>query len=129
MSKYEQEIWKSAPGFEGAYEVSNTGRTRSLFRKGRTSGKALKNEITRKGYVRTCFSVEGRQRRFLVHRLVAQLFLPMRQHCSQVNHKDGDRANNDAHNLEWIEPHRNIEHRNNRNGWGRKYDESDDHPF
>lgn len=99
------EEWRAAPGFEGAYEVSSTGRVRSLarFRRGRggrptrVTARLLKPTLAN-GY--PSLTLGGRCVR--VHRLVAGAFLPNPDLCPEVNHKDGNKANNAVENLEWV---------------------------
>lgn len=100
------ENWKDIP-FIG-YSVSDQGRVASrkrggwrVLRPGRQAGK----------YFIVGLCLGSRQRSASVHRLVAESFLPKRptpQHV--INHKDGDKANNRADNLEWVTPSENTKH-------------------
>ena len=99
------EEWKDVKGFEGRYEVSNFGRVRSIIsmRNGRKVLKdyfhVLKHSISR-GYHRVCLIDDVGGRNMLsVHRLVATAFIG---DCTdlEINHKDGDKSNNQVTNLE-----------------------------
>lgn len=70
----------------------------------------LFQDKTQDGYLYVGLSKNGKQKKFLVHRLVAFAFLPKMQDADMVNHKDGNKANNDVSNLEWITHSGNMRH-------------------
>lgn len=94
------EIWQPVKGFEGLYEVSNIGRVRSLKR-ATTSGRCLKQEADKDGYMRLTLSKAGVPYLRSVHRLVAEAFCKNPMELPYVNHKNEDKADNRAENLEW----------------------------
>lgn len=98
-------IWKTVNECN-LYEVSNTGLVRRIETK-----RILKGCIT-SGYRSVKFTFpDGKQRRFYVHRLVAEHFLPPQGNKDLVvNHKDGDKLNNNVENLEWVSQRENILH-------------------
>ncbi|MGG0793148.1 NUMOD4 domain-containing protein [Brevibacillus laterosporus] len=111
------EEWKPILGYEGSYEVSNTGRVRSVDRYTRTKGKPILKrgvEKTKKedkdGYYRVWLSRESKKKSFFVHRLVAIAFLSNPESYPVVNHKDGDKKNNHVTNLEWCSHAHNVKH-------------------
>lgn len=111
-----KEIWKDVVGYEGLYEVSNKGNVRSLGRvvrdsigrvrniKPRTMSPSVKKSGGRDdiGYLEVRLTIDKHNKRnFLVHRLVAESFLENPDNKPTVNHKDGDKHNNNLDNLEW----------------------------
>lgn len=106
------EEWRDVVGFEGAYQVSNLGRVRSLDREipyvnnGTPTflhykGKVLKPKPDRDGYPRVSLKFGKKNKLAGIHRLVAQAFLPNPNNLPCVNHKDYQRDNNCIDNLEW----------------------------
>ena len=109
------ETWKAISGYEGLYQVSNLGRVKS-FKHGKE--KILKPQKTRCGYLRVCLCKDCHTKRLLVHRLVADAFVPNPQGLETVNHKDEVKNNNTASNLEWMSKKDNLNYgtRNKRVG-------------
>jgi hypothetical protein len=104
------ENWKPVKGYEGIYEVSDLGRVRSIDRVVADSrgcvhpvkGRIMKTGLHYKGYVRLMLSNgQEREHGHFVHRLVAEAFIPNPDGLPEVNHKDENKANNRADNLEW----------------------------
>ena len=113
----EIEIFKDILGYEGLYQVSNLGRVKSLERKVRkeNSFKTVKEKIltpviNNGGYLRVTLWKQGKQKDFKVHQLVAMAFLGHKPngHKLVVNHKDFNRKNNNAINLEIITQRKNT---------------------
>ena len=100
-----QEIWKDISGFEGVYEISSYGRVRSV-----KSGKILSTSKCGgcRGYLSVCLSKNGKRYGKLVHRLVAEAFIPAVEGLSEVNHKDEDKTNNRVENLEFCDHKYNM---------------------
>ncbi len=101
------EIWRDIAGFNGDYQESNYGRTKS-FKRGNV--KILKPSVSRNGYLYINLKSNGVHKRYLVHRLVAILFIPNPDNKPQVNHIDGNKQNNRVNNLEWVTSSENITH-------------------
>lgn len=102
------EIWKDIDGYEGLYQVSNKGRVKSLDKQS-WNGHVF---FLKKGKIRSLCNSNGYQNVSLsdsdtiktthyVHRLVASAFLPNPNNYPCVNHKDENKKNNTAENLEW----------------------------
>lgn len=112
------EQWLPIQGYEGLYEVSDFGRVRSLDRiVGRhtqgdfaKAGQIRTPHLTPKGYARIQLSREGQGRNYMVHRLVAEAFIPNPDDLPEVNHKNGNKADNRVDNLEWITSSDNLQH-------------------
>lgn len=96
-----KEIWKPIAGYEGLYEVSNFGNVASLNYRQTGNRVVLKLNKLKAGYSLAHLSKGGEEKAFLVHRLVAEAFIPNPNNDKYVNHKDEDKGNNNAYNLEW----------------------------
>jgi hypothetical protein len=99
--------WRSLKGVVANgdyYEVSDTGLVRNTI-----SNKYLKPR-TKREYPQVVLCFEGGRRDYNIHRLVALTFLPTKAHGLQVNHIDGNKANNKITNLEWVTPRENTAH-------------------
>lgn len=107
-----KQIWKEIPNYEGKYQVSNTGRVRSLNygRTGKT--KVLKQSTNKGGYKNIVLYKDGKLKGYSVHRLVALAFIPNPLNLPQVNHKDENPSNNAVWNLEWCTPKYNSTYGN-----------------
>ena len=106
-----EEIFKDVKGYEGYYEVSNLGRVRSTSYKGT---RILKSSLKSR-YKIVVFCINQIKVHKLVHRLVAEAFIPNPNNYSVVNHIDGNRKNNEVSNLEWCTPLYNTQHAKSHN--------------
>lgn len=107
------EIWKPMKDYEGYYEVSNKGRIKSLERKQGNrmlKEKILKLPIYRTGYPYVFLSKNGKNKKYTIHRLVAEAFIPNPENKPVVNHIDSVRDNNFVENLEWATVSENMFH-------------------
>ena len=104
--KNNMEIWKDIEGFRELYQVSNLGRIRR-----KDNHKVLKPLILTKGYkgVRLYYTKKDAVTK-KIHRLVAKYFIGNPLNLPQVNHKDGNKNNNKAINLEWCSNEYNMNH-------------------
>lgn len=111
------EIWKPVYGYDGLYIVSNTGRIKSIARIVERSRngmmpvkeRELSQYIDRYGYMCVSLQKDGQRKTRTVHRIVLESF-NYNPDGLQVNHKDGNKFNNNLSNLEWVTPKENIEH-------------------
>ena len=105
-----KEQWKEIDDYNG-YSVSNTGKVKSFRRKNnKEKGLILKQETTYKGYKQVCLYKDGKKHQKLVHRLVAEAFIPNPDNKPEINHKDTDKTNNTIFNLEWNTSSENTIH-------------------
>lgn len=122
------EIWKDIAGYEGLYQASNFGRVKALKRPisyinkyGNPTNTFTKEHIMHpsnvgrgwkehNGYLSVALQVKNKQKRYNVHRLVAQAFIPNPENKPQVNHIDGNKHNNRVDNLEWATREENMRH-------------------
>lgn len=121
------EFWKDVVGYEGYYQVSNLGNIRSVDRviysdklhigtKRKLDGKMLKPYVNAHRYLALTLTKNGKEKSLRVHRLVAEAFIKNPNNYDQINHIDGNRANNRVENLEWCDTSYNIKDMYKRNG-------------
>lgn len=117
MDYSKNELWKDISGKTG-YQVSNLGRVRSVDREIPAKngglrfykGKILRTSLDTRGYPTAQFQHNSKHSSRLVHRLVAEAFIPNPENKPQINHKDGNKENNHVGNLEWVTPKENMRH-------------------
>lgn len=104
------EVWKPVQGYEGFYEVSNFGNVKSLNFHRENRQQILKAKVTKDGYYETALCKNKKHKYILTHRLVALAFCENPKNKPEVNHKDGNKFNNRADNLEWVTSSENQIH-------------------
>lgn len=114
------EEWKEIKGFEGRYEVSSLGRIRSIPPMSKKI-RIRKNFVDKDGYEGCLLRSPNKYNTKKVHRLVAEAFIPNPDAKHEVNHKNGNKKDNRAANLEWASHSENQRHKNRvlkkYNGW------------
>lgn len=111
---YYMEHWKDIKGWEGRYQISNDGRVRTLNYKRTGRVQVLTGFTDIRGYKSVHFRIGGagsKKKYYLIHRLVAELFIPNPENKPFVNHKNGKRDDNRVDNLEWVTRSENEKHK------------------
>lgn len=108
MKDLKTEIWKPVKGYEGMYEVSNMGNVRSVDRYVTNGnrccllkGKPKKTYFISTGYLSTDLYKNGQGTHYLVHRLVAETFIPNPNDLPFIDHINTIRDDNRVENLRW----------------------------
>lgn len=89
-----KEKWKEIKGYEGKYWISNYGRLKN-------KEQIMKPMVSTNGYLIACLWKNNIQKKIVLHRLVAEAFIPNQNQYSDINHKDENKENNKIDNLEW----------------------------
>lgn len=100
----EKATYNEVPGYE-RYLIDRSGNVYSTHSK-----RLLKQEVDKDGYRRVTLTMGGKSKHFGVHRLVAMAYINNPKAAPEVNHKDGNKENNDVSNLEWVTTRENIQH-------------------
>lgn len=97
-----EEIWKDIEGYEGKYEISNTGRVKSYYGpRGDYRIAYLKPRIGKQGYYFVNLTKNKKIKSKKIHRLIAEAFIPNPFNKAEVNHINGIKTDNNIDNLEW----------------------------
>ena len=105
----EKETWKDIPGYEGRYQVSNTGKVKSMSYKQSGVPGILRTSDNGSGYQRVLlYNDNKKHREYRVHRLVWEAFMGPIPEGLQINHKDENKSNNSLENLEIVTPKQNV---------------------
>lgn len=102
-----EEVWKGIEGYNGKYLVSNYGRVVRAENGGCVDVSLNVNSC---GYLQLHLKGEKGRKTVTIHRLVATHFIPNPYNLPQINHKDGNKMNNKADNLEWCTASHNTQH-------------------
>lgn len=112
------EVWKDIPGYPG-YQASNKGRIRThgkvssnkLYARRQWKDRVLREKVDKQNSHRVSLWNDEGQHDWLVARIIALTFLGAPESKKMtVNHKDGNRNNNNVSNLEWLSLADNIKH-------------------
>ncbi len=127
-----KEIWKSIPGYEELYIISNYGRIKTFGRIDRFNRKwkekYLSLCIDSCGYHPITLCKNGVVKKTRIHRLVAQMFVENPHQRTNINHKDGNKINNHYTNLEWVTPKQNSDHAWKMGLIGKNHTRGEKHP-
>lgn len=118
------EIWKDVIGYEGLYQVSNTGKVRSIertFTMENRWGSKIEMQVKAKelviskyknyGYTYCSLCKEGKAKKFKMHRLIAIHFIDNPENYPFINHINAIRDDNRIENLEWCTHSHNMKHK------------------
>lgn len=111
-------LWEPVQGYDGMYEVSNTGMVRSIYREIKLpngicrtlQGRTIAIKTNNDGYLFVSLSRNGEQETKYIHRAVAEAYIPNPDKLPQVNHLDGNKRNNNVDNLAWVTHQQNVKH-------------------
>lgn len=112
------EEWKDVKGYEGIYKVSKNGEIKSLAREIRKKERLVRNVKDRillnyrdkRGYNTICLAKDRKNTTKLIHRIVAESFIPNPKNKPQVNHINEIKHDNRVENLEWTTSKENVNH-------------------
>lgn len=104
----ENEEWRDVPGYEGLYAVNINSQVKSLHARNRNG--ILPQRIDRGGYYTVKLSKRGKDSTQYVHRILALAYLRNDKNKCCVNHRNGQKLQNNIENLEWVTYAENSKH-------------------
>lgn len=105
MSEEWRGAWYNGIDYSWRFEISSIGRIRNARNR-----HVYIPHIGKNGYFKICTTICGKSKNIYIHRCVAETFLSNPAKWELVNHKDGDKQNNHAENLEWCTKSYNYRH-------------------
>lgn len=118
------EIWEPIiteyEDYTGLYEISNKGRIKALTYKGKKKEHILKPRKNLKGYEMVKLIKSGIGKEKLVHRLIAEAFIPNPENKPYIDHINTITNDNRIENLRWVTAKENINNPITRNKIGAK---------
>jgi len=99
------EQWAEIPGYENKYWISNYGRLKN-------DKIIMKPMVATNGYLMACLWKNNKQKKILIHKLVANAFMKKPRGKKEINHIDEDKTNNRIDNLEWCTHKYNMNYGN-----------------
>lgn len=95
-------MWKN---YIEKYDINEYGEIKNHI-----TNRILKPKKNHRGYLYYGVSIKGKYKDIIIHRAVAETFIPNPNNLPQVNHKDGNKLNNCVDNLEWVTAKENMIH-------------------
>lgn len=108
-----KERWKNIIGYDGKYQISNTGKVRSTNYNNTHTTRELKQKLNRYGYYEVKLSKNNKTKDFMVGRLVAEHFIPNPNFKPKVIHLS-DPKDNSVNNLMWVYESEAMHHQYNK---------------
>lgn len=115
----QNEIFRPIPYYEALYQISNLGRVKRSYKNGKL--KILNHDISNNDYHSVVLCKNNIKKKVLVHRLVAQVFIPNPDNKEQVDHIDLNKNNNQISNLRWATRSENCKNKKACNNTGKKF--------
>jgi len=101
------EEWKNISGYDSIYQISRSGIIKKIWK---TKETIIKTRIRDGNYYSVDLTNNGVKKQWRIHVLLAATFIDNPQMKPEVNHRDGNKLNNNLSNLEWVTHKENMNH-------------------